>query len=106
MPTAISLTRGRLQTRPCSVPSSIPPHPPASTPSHGLPLKYDTAYPLIAPVTRIPSSPRLMRPLFSVMHSPRLTKRNGVLTRSIPPSTPIGTPHQPRSVTRAPPSDG
>ena len=36
-----------------------------------------------------------MRPLRSVMHSPRLTNRNGVLTRSAPPSTAIGTTHQP-----------
>ena len=36
-----------------------------------------------------------MRPLFSVMHSPRLTNRNGVLTRNAPPSTAIGTTHQP-----------
>ncbi len=38
-----------------------------------------------------------MRPLFSVRHSPRLTNRNGVLTRIAPPSTAIGTPHQPSS---------
>src|SRR6266581_3999749 len=49
----------------------------------------------MAPMTRLPSRPRLMRPLRSVMHSPRLTNRNGVLTRSAPPSTAIGTTHQP-----------
>src|ERR1700694_1813051 len=48
-------------------------------------------------MTRMPSKPRLMRPLFSVRHSPRLTNRNGVLTRIAPPSTAIGTPHQPSS---------
>src|SRR6185369_1794147 len=52
----------------------------------------------MAPMTSMPSSPRLMRPLFSVMHSPRLTNRNGVETRSAPPITPMGTPHRPRSV--------
>ncbi len=36
-----------------------------------------------------------MRPLFSVMHSPRLTNRNGVLRRIAPASTASGTPHQP-----------
>src|ERR1700691_852987 len=54
---------------------------------------------------RVPSSPRLMRPLFSVMHSPRLTKRNGVLTRIAPPSTSSGTLHKPMvsPATRLPP---
>src|SRR4029453_17024317 len=47
----------------------------------------------------MPSSPRLMRPLRSVMHSPRLTKRNGVLTRIAPPSTATGTPQSPRPST-------
>ena len=36
-----------------------------------------------------------MRPLRSVRHSPRLTNRNGVLTRIAPPNTAINTPHQP-----------
>src|ERR1700687_301494 len=39
-----------------------------------------------------------MRPLRSVMHSPRLTNRNGVLTRTAPASTASGTPHQPIAV--------
>src|SRR6478736_10097408 len=43
----------------------------------------------------VPSSPRLMRPLRSVMHSPRLTNRNGVLTRIAPPMTASGTVHNP-----------
>src|SRR5262245_43972346 len=47
----------------------------------------------------MPSRPRLMRPLRSVMHSPRLTKRNGVLTRMAPPSTATGTPQRPRPST-------
>src|SRR5229473_2763395 len=50
----------------------------------------------MAPMISVPSSPRLIRPLFSVMHSPRLTNRNGVLTRIAPPRTATGTPHQPR----------
>src|SRR4051812_16364056 len=43
----------------------------------------------------VPSRPRLMRPLFSVRHSPRLTKINGVLTRMAPPISASGTPHNP-----------
>ena len=38
-----------------------------------------------------------MRPLRSVMHSPRLTNRNGVETRTAPPSTASGTVHKPMS---------
>src|ERR1700741_978994 len=36
-----------------------------------------------------------MRPLLSVMHSPRLTNRNGVETRIAPPNTASGTVHSP-----------
>src|SRR6516225_8212555 len=36
-----------------------------------------------------------MRPERSVMHSPRLTNRNGVETRMAPPSTASGTVHSP-----------
>src|SRR6516225_9236010 len=46
-------------------------------------------------MTSVPSRPRLMPPLRSVMHSPRLTNRTGVLTRIAPPSTAIGTVHNP-----------
>ena len=35
---------------------------------------------------KLPSNPKLMRPLFSVRHSPKLTKRNGVPTRTAPPT--------------------
>src|SRR5579863_6348922 len=59
-------------------------------------------YALIAPITSVPSRPRLIRPLRSVMHSPRLTNRNGVETRIAPPSTASGTvqyPIDPGSVT-------
>src|ERR1700736_4433692 len=49
----------------------------------------------MAPITRVPSRPRLMRPLRSVMHSPRLTKRNGVETRIAPPNTASGTVQSP-----------
>src|ERR1700722_17264428 len=52
-------------------------------------------YALIAPITSVPSSPRLMRPERSVMHSPRLTNRNGVETRMAPPNTASGTVHRP-----------
>src|SRR5476651_1302455 len=36
-----------------------------------------------------------MRPLRSVMHSPRLTNRNGVETRIAPPNTASGTVQRP-----------
>src|SRR6266480_6441553 len=36
-----------------------------------------------------------MRPEFSVMHSPKLTNRNGVETRMAPPNTASGTVHNP-----------
>src|ERR1700722_14710398 len=49
----------------------------------------------MAPITSVPSSPRLMRPERSVMHSPRLTKRNGVETRMAPPNTASGTVQSP-----------
>src|SRR5882757_2672395 len=49
----------------------------------------------MAPITRVPSRPRLMRPLRSVMHSPRLTNRNGVETRMAPPNTASGTVQSP-----------
>src|SRR5882757_5666416 len=52
----------------------------------------------MAPITSVPSRPRLMRPLRSVRHSPTLTKMNGVLTRTAPASMASGTPHRPRSV--------
>src|SRR6478672_6772552 len=46
-------------------------------------------------MTSVPSRPRLMRPERSVMHSPRLTNRNGVETRMAPPSTASGTVQSP-----------
>src|SRR6267154_4613591 len=49
----------------------------------------------MAPITRVPSRPRLMRPERSVMHSPRLTNRNGVEMRIAPPSTASGTVQSP-----------
>src|SRR6202022_3579721 len=49
----------------------------------------------MAPITNVPSSPRLMRPERSVMHSPRLTNRNGVETRMAPPNTASGTVQSP-----------
>src|SRR5215470_1421172 len=52
-------------------------------------------YALMAPITSVPSRPRLMRPERSVMHSPRLTNRNGVETRMAPPSTASGTVQSP-----------
>src|SRR5882757_10195171 len=52
-------------------------------------------YALIAPITKVPSRPRLMRPERSVMHSPRLTNRNGVETRMAPPNTASGTVQSP-----------
>src|ERR1700754_4229382 len=52
-------------------------------------------YALIAPITSVPSRPRLMRPERSVMHSPRLTNKNGVETRMAPPNTASGTVQSP-----------
>src|SRR3954447_15957261 len=52
-------------------------------------------YALIAPITSVPSRPRLIRPERSVMHSPRLTNRNGVETRMAPPNTASGTVQSP-----------
>src|SRR6516165_1748595 len=49
----------------------------------------------MAPITSVPSSPRLMRPDRSVMHSPSETNRNGVETRMAPPNTASGTVHSP-----------
>src|SRR6201982_1668538 len=49
----------------------------------------------IAPIASVPSRPRLMRPERSVMHSPRLTNRNGVETRMAPPNTASGTVQSP-----------
>src|SRR5580692_10497749 len=49
----------------------------------------------MAPMTSVPSRPRFTRPLFSVRHSPRLTKRNGVLMRMAPPRTANATPLAP-----------
>src|SRR6202166_5147420 len=52
-------------------------------------------YALIAPITSVPSRPRLIRPERSVMHSPKLTNRNGVETRMAPPNTASGTVQSP-----------
>src|SRR5580693_5361540 len=49
----------------------------------------------MAPMISTPSSPRLILPLFSVRHSPRLTNRNGVPPRNAPARIPKGTPSQP-----------
>src|SRR6516162_8099451 len=46
-------------------------------------------------MTSVPSRPRLMRPLRSVMHSPSETNKNGVETRMAPPNTASGTVHNP-----------
>src|SRR6187399_1329343 len=47
---------------------------------------------------RLPSRPRLIRPDFSVMHSPRLTNKKGVLTRIAPARIASGTPQFPKPV--------
>src|SRR5580692_9099711 len=49
----------------------------------------------MAPKSRTPSSPRLILPLFSVRHSPRLTKRNGVPPRNAPATMARGTANHP-----------
>src|SRR5262245_38738597 len=96
MPTATSFTRGRLHNTACTAPRNTPQPPAASTPSQGLPLRYDTPYALTAPSSNVPSKPRLMRPLFSVSVSPKLTNKYGVLTRIIPPNIASGTPQIPK----------
>src|SRR5262245_65456827 len=96
MPTATSFTRGRLHNTACTAPRNTPQPPAASTPNQGLPLKYDTPYALTAPSSNVPSKPRLMRPLFSVSVSPKLTNKYGVLTRIIPPNIASGTPQIPK----------
>src|SRR6266404_2703591 len=50
----------------------------------------------MAPITKVPSRPKLMRPERSVRHSPTLTKMNGVLTRMAPATMASGTPQVPR----------
>src|SRR5688500_150533 len=45
----------------------------------------------MAPSTRLPSSPRLMRPDFSVRHSPSATNMKGVETRMAPPIIAMNT---------------
>src|SRR5205085_9362825 len=100
-----SFTGGREQTQACRIPSTEAASPAQMTPNHGpseLPtagqyccVRYDTPNPAIAPMTSVPSWPRLIRPLFSVSVSPRLTKMNGVLTRMAPPSIASGTPQAP-----------
>src|SRR3954467_3063487 len=52
----------------------------------------------MAPMMSVPSRPRLMRPERSVMHSPRLTKRKGVLTRIAPEKMARGGPQMPKPV--------
>src|SRR5690606_23448509 len=58
--------------------------PAARPPVQAPPVQSATAEPVIAPATKMPSRPRLIRPLFSVRHSPRLTNRKGVPTRIAP----------------------
>src|SRR5450432_3802314 len=56
-------------------------------------------------MTSVPSRPRFTRPLFSVRHSPRLTKRNGVLMRMAPPRTAratLETPPEPSAMSGRP----
>src|SRR4051794_36130402 len=49
----------------------------------------------MAPITSVPSRPRLIRPERSVMHSPKLTNKNGVEMRMAPPKTASGTGQSP-----------
>src|SRR5487761_2135676 len=52
----------------------------------------------MAPKTRMPSRPRLMRPERSVMASPSDTKMKGVETRMAPPRMASGTLQKPSSL--------
>ncbi len=58
----------------------------------------------IADSTSTPSRPRLMRPDFSVRHSPRLTKRKGAPTRRAPPTMPATSAIHWSAVIARPPS--
>src|SRR5262249_37613812 len=98
MPTATALTRGRLQMTAGRPPMTAPTRPAASTPSQGDPGAWQTTKPLSAPRNRLPSWPRLTRPAFSLMHSPRLTYRYGVPIRMARLPTTRGMLHSPSSV--------
>ena len=89
MPAAMSFTPGNSVTRACSKPNRVPASAAATKPSHGDPVRSETAKALMAPMSRIPSMPKLIRPLFSVKHSPKLTKMYGILPRTAPPSREI-----------------
>src|SRR5450432_1433857 len=86
MPVATSLTRGSEQSTPCSSASAAPAQAATRTPTQGELLSKAPPKPAIAESTSTPSRPRLMRPDFSVRHSPRLTNRNGTPTRKAPPT--------------------
>src|ERR1700731_1395539 len=66
-------------------PKNPPQNRPASPPSQGEPVWYEVAYAVMAPSTRVPSSPRFTRPDFSVRHSPSATNMKGVEPRNAPP---------------------
>jgi hypothetical protein len=88
MPVATSLTRSSEHKRPCSSASNAPAAAPISTPSQAEPVSQAPPKEAMADSTSTPSSPRLMRPDFSVRHSPRLTNRKGAPTRKAPPTMP------------------
>src|SRR5579859_5640973 len=105
IPTAMSFTRGCEHSQACNTPRTAAASPAHITPSHGpsigpafgnaCDVRYDTPNPAIAPITSVPSCPRLIRPLRSVSVSPRLTKMNGVLFRIAPAKIARGTPQYP-----------
>ena len=70
MPAATSFTAGCCVSHACSAPSRRPTAAAASTPSHGEPVRSETPKAVMAPISRTPSMPRLILPLFSVRHSP------------------------------------
>src|SRR5438093_943688 len=89
IPAATSLTLGSSVKPACSRPSRLPAITAASTPIQGEPVQSETPNAVIAPINKTPSIPRLMRPLFSVRHSPRLTYMYGMLPRIAPPSSAV-----------------
>src|SRR4029077_1821470 len=95
IPAATSLTRGSSVMPACSNPSRPLTAAAASAPNHGEPERSETQNALIAPISKMPSIPRLMRPLFSVRHSPKLTNMYGMLPRTAPPASAIATPQAP-----------
>ena len=69
----------RLSVSTAKIIAAAAPHAAATTTaSHGLPVMSTVAKAAIAPISIMPSTPRLSTPLFSVTSSPKPAKRIGV----------------------------